>query len=444
MGYHLAHACLEELYPNIILPEHFGDSLSESLFVAVLRAVVAPRLHGKKFVFCEIDNNKPDFFGDQNTLCFCHSTCRPDYDNWGCKYQELVKLNLLFSQHNAKNSAIRIGNAIIDFDPFNYRNLFYYSFTPFVWAPELFEKEPLTAQEKKFFAQLFELEKKDWGAFDFDAEFFDSYLPPDYQQRVNTYQFSLFIKAYEGKMLISKEKEIADLRRRADEALRQVQLWNLEIEEYQRDLMSYDVSHLQNVLDLIKVNPNIEITSIGTSVFRFVCHTKLDNFDTDFYNLAKKTERSYLYTFLKAHPDFGNLLDAIFDKRLLTINQQAEFSMNIRDLTVSAVSSDVFPKKALWNVHANNFNCFGGYDPMVRKAFLDGDLCGVIMLCQNLTGSLNLGDTTVAKITINSLFDYRDEPILTDLRNGELLTPNQAIELLNKEGANNEQTDKTD
>ena len=95
----------------------------------------------------------------------------------------------------------------------------------------------------------------------------------------------------------------------------------------------------------------------------------------------------------------------------------------------------------MFNVHANDYDCFGDYSPMMSRALLNMDYIGAVQICSNLNSSLNLADSTVAKKTLEYLANHCSDYLLEDMETGEILSPAMAIEILKKEGVINGESD---
>lgn len=177
------------------------------------------------------------------------------------------------------------------------------------------------------------------------------------------------------------------------------------------------------VLSVKDIEP---IDLVDTNTLRVRVFNTLNNFDTDVYKITKNQSGSYINDFLTKHPKYESLLDKIFISKELTMNQTADFTINITSGCVNcySLSQNQLAENCVFNIHANSYNCMGEYGSMIGRAMMSCDYIGVLELLKNYVGSLNLSDTTVANTTLAMIYERKDDSIIKVIATGEMVTPN--------------------
>ena len=213
------------------------------------------------------------------------------------------------------------------------------------------------------------------------------------------------------------------------------------LRELERKMFSYDGQDISDFISYLTTASNIEITSARDDTLKFLIKGNVDNFDEEYYKIIRENKDSYLYDVTNISYMIS-LFDAIFLDRRFEIRQQSEYMLNIANSRCHAIQES---HKSLdcnmFNVHANDYDCFGDYSPMMSRALLNMDYIGAVQICSNLNSSLNLADSTVAKKTLEYLANHCSDYLLEDMETGEILSPAMAIEILKKEGVINGESD---
>ena len=180
------------------------------------------------------------------------------------------------------------------------------------------------------------------------------------------------------------------------------------------------------VLSVKDIEP---IKLVDTNTLRVRVFNTLNNFDTDVYKITKNQDGSYIKHFLTNFPEYEELLDKIFITKELTMNQMADFDINIMTGHVNCftLGKESLTKNCVFNIHANSYNCMGEYGAMIGRAMEVCDYIGVLELLKNYVGSLNLSDTTVADETLKMIYNRKDDTIIKVVATGEMVTPTSIV-----------------
>lgn len=245
--------------------------------------------------------------------------------------------------------------------------------------------------------------------------------------------------------ICSLENIINDLRKEMEEIQLKyssiIERYNRRCEELRLETTKADIEgESEKVLkDLLLKNPVIQNVSVRQSILSYQVYTYLDYYDMDiFKTITENSSIESIYVLNDIHTtkvkkaDALWLINRIFKDRDYKIRVYGQFELNFN----SAISKTL--KNIRGNLcivdgympspHGQMFNCVGTFPEQWNEAIASGDIYMAISYTIAYTQNINWGDGVVSKAFITYLMrEAWEEKVLED-KNGNLLSPREAIE----------------
>jgi hypothetical protein len=186
-------------------------------------------------------------------------------------------------------------------------------------------------------------------------------------------------------------------------------------------------------------NKNLSIIRVTGTSIEFVVHGYADIYDEDAFNQYAGNHRGYLYDNLNiavTKPQMENLYRAIFNDGKYKLRICAAYRADLRT-GLKPLQKYIFPSESrtyFHNPHIQDFGCIGTYAGRFQEYLNKKDYVGAIDQAVVSARNLNFYDSTVMSTFAKELSGSLVSCI--EKRNGDLLTPWEAVIELDNEARN--------
>lgn len=204
-------------------------------------------------------------------------------------------------------------------------------------------------------------------------------------------------------------------------------------------------------------NNRLFLRSAGVGQFMFDVKDYLMFWDEDMARKMIDNDRSYAYNPGRevcvpyTHDELKRLLEEIFVENNFKIRICATYDFNLAGMYVRAVSHPTYGfefNDCTPNPHIDRYSCLGSYEGSINKFLQNCDYIGAIEQCVASCRSLNFGDGAVMKEFFQRWYGISDYPEVNmrciELPNGEVATPEEAIEYMRKQDESGQESEVAD
>lgn len=235
------------------------------------------------------------------------------------------------------------------------------------------------------------------------------------------------------RMIERTRKEVERYRANIAQYHEQIRHWIEDIQD-----LNIQISGLMNgtrnpvMMDYFLANKNLIFVNAEESGFLFdACADAY--VDEDLMQAVIKNQFSWLS---KMHEyrkngktyeiNFEGLMEELFIQKTCTLKMISQFRFSVSGVVRPIPHADygIYGIGFLPNPHIDDFACVGEYSQLMEDAAIEGDYVGVLDICGQSAGSLNVNDYAVMERFVESLEDTREKCIV--FKNGERMTPNDA------------------
>lgn len=184
----------------------------------------------------------------------------------------------------------------------------------------------------------------------------------------------------------------------------------------------------------------LHLDSVYGDRIKFSVKTYFNVWDEDMAETLINNKRSYAYpSYVENKDEMQKLYTAIFIDHKLRIKTCAAYQLSASG-GVNALSNYVYDESVFYdcipNTHIDRYACMGNYTRIVNDMVKKYDYIGAIEACICSAGSLNFGDSTVAKEFFKNIVNGHDNGVnnvCIELPDGKVVDYKGAIEWLKNE-----------
>ena len=316
---------------------------------------------------------------------------------------------------------------------------------------DIFVKQPLTPEEVEWLKQLSNqdqtgyenailkfIKKNDVESKQLYKDVYD-WFTQDNQER---------LEKIEG-MIDSCNNSMGNARAQIAKFNEQIKIYQAQIvslnAEYNSLVVSPDTRKQQanDIMDFLNENRNvISISSMDADALNFTIriNTYLDDYNYDSVEMAIDNGHSIMYTRSCVSSKPNAILKLFYKKLFLSgtykIRSYSVWVMSGRSYSVTPAQQISFLKKAetMPNPHLGVHHCVGSWGTDLMKFAEQKDFISLVTTMILSSKAINVEESASFHYVIDWLFsEFKDKPIIQDIKNGNVVTPTELYEECRKE-----------
>lgn len=198
------------------------------------------------------------------------------------------------------------------------------------------------------------------------------------------------------------------------------------------------------IMEYFLCNNHLVLEEVTNTDLYFCVKDYLTYFDREIAEKCINNERSFVYGnhHGASAEKMKKLMWELFvsEEPRLRIKVCAAYRFNLNG-NVSAQANHYFSNEfsdCMPNPHIDRWNCMGNYVTTINQLLMDHNYIGALEQCVASCKSLNWGDSSVMSTFMNAMWNSGDKCI--ELPDGRVVKPAEAINWLERQEAENEQT----
>ena len=201
------------------------------------------------------------------------------------------------------------------------------------------------------------------------------------------------------------------------------------------------------IMEYFLCNKKLYLENVDGPTLRFAVKDYLSYFDREMAERTINNRRSFVYRYTNCNgmtaDDIKKLMTEIFvkDDPALKIKVCAAYQFNLNG-SVSPCSDHDYSREfddSMPNMHIDEYSCMGNYGREINNLLAERNYIGAIEQCIASCKSLNWGDSPVMGSFMEEIWGEGHRNVkCIELPDGQVVTPQGAIEWLNEQERNND------